>query len=670
MHNFLRIIRIGLKNRWTVIFSVLCALGVGVMWGCNIGPIYPFIEVLVKGESPSNWVSQKVENSQLQITECNKRLVELQQLRQEEKNPEKTRVYAHQIKRTEQRLDGEKGALRRYEWLKPVTERYLPSSAFEMSILLAIVLFMGSLIKSLFFIAQNLLVARITQLTVLQLRRDFYVRTLKMDLGAFQNNGASDLMSRFTNDMGGVMNGLNIVFGKMIREPLKLIFCFLGAALISWRLLLLCLVVLPIAGLGIVWLAKSLKRTNRRAMEGMSKIYQSLDESFNGMEVVQAFTLERYERHKFFLNCKDYFRKTMKIAFYDTLNAPLTELTSLVIVAIAIIVGAQLTLTGDTHLLGIRMSVLPLSSTDLLVFFAFLMGAADPARKMADIFTQVQNACAAADRIYEKIDAPLIIEEPSAPLPLPAFLHSIQLKNVNFGYQPSCTILKDINLTIKRGETVAIVGLNGCGKSTLLKLLPRFIDPDEGETLVDGKNLRDIRLRDWRSQISLVPQNPLLFDDTVWNNIRFGAENATDQQVLKAAQMAYAADFIENDLPEGYQTVVGPRGSKLSGGQRQRIALARAIVRDPKLFLLDEATREIDLKSELDIRKSLLEFTKGRTTVLITHDMALLSIADKVVMMEEGRILDLGTHQELMSRCDAYRILNEIQFSRNQKAAG
>lgn len=657
----------GLAYRWTVFFSVLCAVGVGLMWGCNIGPIYPFIEVLVKGESPSSWVVQKIENSQIQQTICRKDLEKQKKLLQAETDASKIQAYQHRITRLEQRLAAEQMAEKWYLRLQPAMDKYLPTSPFHMAILLAFVLFMGSLIKSLFFIAQNLLVARITQRTVLQLRRDFFVRTLKMDLGAFHNSGASDLMSRFTNDMGGVMNGLTIVFGKMIREPLKLFFCLAGAALISWRLLLLCLIVLPIAGLGIVWLAKSLKRTNRRAMEGMSKIYQSLDESFNGMEVVQAFTLERYERHKFFLNCKDYFRKTMKIAFYDTLNAPMTELTSLVIVAIAIVAGAMLTLTGNTHLLGIRMSVLPLASTDLLFFFAFLVGAADPARKMSDIFTQLQNACAAADRIYEKIDAPLKIEDPEKAEPMPTFRDFFELEHVSFGYVPNNPVLKDINLTIRRGETVAIVGLNGCGKSTLLKLIPRFIDPDEGQAIVDGRDLRSVRLRDWRRQLALVPQNPLLFDDTIWNNIKHGNEHASKEQILAAARAAHAADFIEEDLPEGYQTVVGPRGSKLSGGQRQRVALARAIVRNPELFLLDEATREIDLKSELVIRKSLLDFSKDRTTILITHDMALLSIADKVVMMEDGRIIDQGTHTELMSRCSAYRLLNEIQFSRNQK---
>ena len=656
MHNFLRIVKIAFTFKWTILLSIVCAAGIGLMWGGNIAPIYPFIEVLVKGRSMHEWIDNEIET-------CNESIANLQ----EKINGLEAQKDVHndkEIKSLSLELDSQKNKLAWREYFSPIIKKWLPNSAFRTSIVLAGVIILGSLIKGIFLISQNLLVARITQRTILELRKKFFVRALQMDQSAFLNGGAADLMSRFTNDVSAVMVGLTILFGKLVREPAKLFFCLLGAAFVSWRLLLACFIILPAAGLAISWLAKALKRSNRKAMEEMAQIYRSLDETFSGMEVIQAFTMERFERHQFFQNCKNYLRKAMKIAMYDSFNQPLTELISLVIVSIAIILGAHLTLTGATHLFGIRMGYTPLEPTQLLLFFAFLVGAADPARKMADIFTSLQNACAAADRIYEKIDQPIKIQQVDHPKEIASLNGSIEFRNLNFSYTPGVPILKDVNLTINRGETVAFVGLNGCGKSTLLKMIPRFLDPDSGEVLIDGVNLKQLRLRSWRKLLALVPQNPLLFDDTVRNNIAHGAPSATEEQIRQAAHAAMADEFIERDLSNGYETNVGPRGSALSGGQRQRIALARAIVRQPQVFLLDEATREIDLKSEIVIRQSLMNFAQGRTTVFVTHDMALLSIANKIVMMEEGRIIDVGTHVQLMERCPQYRALNEIQFNR------
>ena len=667
MNNFLRIVKIAFRNKWTIFLSFICALLVGFMWGGNIAPVYPFMEVLIKGRSMHQWVDAEIQTRKEAIASLESQTAELERQKESQSatgQNDKSRLDA-QIKDLSLQIESEKTLQARYEYLSPIIKKWLPDSAFQMSIVLAGVIVVGSLLKGIFLICNNILVARITQTTTLELREQFFVKALKMDQTAFLNGGASDLMSRFTNDVNAVTVGLNILFGKMLREPLKLLFCLIGAALVSWRLLLACFIFLPLAGLAISWLAKALKRTNKKAMEEMSQIYRSLDETFSGMEVIQAFTMEEYQQRQFFQNCKNYWNKAMKIAMYDSLNQPLTELISLVVVSIAIILGAHLTLTGATHLFGVRMGYTPLEATQLSLFFAFLIGSADPARKMADIFTSLQNACAAADRIYEKIDMPLKIQQIEAPKEAIDFNSTIEFRHLNFAYTPDVPILKDVNLTIHRGETIAFVGLNGCGKSTLMKMIPRFLDPDSGEVLIDGVNVKQLRLRSWRSLLALVPQNPLLFDDTVRNNILHGKPDATEDEIRAAARAAKADEFIENDLANGYDTVVGPRGSSLSGGQRQRIALARAIVRNPKIFLLDEATREIDLKSEIEIRQSLMDFSKGRTTIFVTHDLALLSIANKIVMMEEGRIIDVGTHVELMERCTPYRQLNEIQFSRN-----
>ncbi|MEZ6069237.1 MAG: ATP-binding cassette domain-containing protein [Pirellulales bacterium] len=258
-------------------------------------------------------------------------------------------------------------------------------------------------------------------------------------------------------------------------------------------------------------------------------------------------------------------------------------------------------------------------------------------------------------------EAPTIVDPPH-PVAMPRHRRQIDFASVDFAYVAHRLVLEQIDLTIRFGETIAIVGPNGCGKSTLANLIPRFFDASAGVVRIDGVDVRDVRLRDLRSQIGIVTQETLLFDDTVMNNIRYGSPHATDQQVREAAERAYAHRFIEERLVDGYETIVGPRGGLLSGGQRQRIALARAILRDPAILILDEATSQVDLESEQLIHKALEKFTRSRTTVMITHRMSTLSLADRIVVMDGGRIADIGSHSELLARCPLYSRLHEIQF--------
>jgi ABC-type multidrug transport system fused ATPase/permease subunit len=296
-----------------------------------------------------------------------------------------------------------------------------------------------------------------------------------------------------------------------------------------------------------------------------------------------------------------------------------------------------------------------------MVFFGLLAGASEPARKLSEVFSRLQRASAAAERIYQLIDREPTVFDPPQARPLPRHCRELAFEGIQFHYYPAQPVLQDINLRIAFGETIAIVGPNGCGKSTLANLIPRFYDPIKGSVKLDGIDLRDARLTDIRSQIGLVTQETLLFDDTVYNNIRYGSPHATRAEVMAAAQQAHAG-FIETKLEHGYETVVGPRGSMLSGGQRQRISLARAILRDPSILILDEATSQIDLESEQLIHKVLEQFTRNRTTVIITHRMATLALADRIVVMQGGRILDVGAHDELLRRSDLYSRLYSMQF--------
>jgi subfamily B ATP-binding cassette protein MsbA len=450
--------------------------------------------------------------------------------------------------------------------------------------------------------------------------------------------------------------------GKMVREPAKMIVCLIGAALISWRLLLLSLVIAPLAAILIRWLARTLKRANRRAMEEMARLYNTLEEAFRGIKIVKSFTMERQERNRFHLNSKQYYKKAMRIARYDALAHPLIEMLGILIIALALLAGAWLVLRGETHLFGIRMSSRPLDHGMLVLFYSFLLGAADPARKLSDVFTQIQRAAAASDRIHAMLDREPKVRDPERPRPLPRHHKHLVFEQVEFAYVPGRPILRDVNLRIEFGETIAVVGPSGCGKSTLASLIPRFADPDGGVIRLDGVPLDEVRVRNVRSQIGLVTQEPVLFDDTVLNNIRYGSPHATAEQVFQAAKQAHAHRFIEQELPCGYDSHVGPMGCQLSGGQRQRIALARAILRDPAILILDEATSQIDLESEQLIQKVLEQFVRGRTALIITHRLGVMSLANRIVVMREGRIVDVGTHEELSTRCGFYRRLYEIQF--------
>jgi subfamily B ATP-binding cassette protein MsbA len=331
-------------------------------------------------------------------------------------------------------------------------------------------------------------------------------------------------------------------------------------------------------------------------------------------------------------------------------------------ICLATLVGAYLVMNRETHLLGIKMCSRPLALSELLVFYGMLAGVSDPARRLTEVFNKLQRAAAASDRVYQLLDRQPKIVDPVRPRALPRHHRDLVFDRVSFRYSADQPVLDEIDLRIPFGETIAIVGPNGCGKSTLVNLIPRFFDPVSGTIRIDGIPLGDVRLRDLRGQIGLVNQETLLFDETVLANIRYGCPHATREQVVEAAKQAHAHKFIEQKLEAGYQTLVGQGGGRLSGGQRQRIALARAILRDPAVLILDEATSQIDLESEQLIHKVLEQFIRHRTTVIVTHRLATLALADRIVVMNSGRIADLGTHDQLMARCDIYRRLHQIQF--------
>lgn len=664
MNDFGRVLRRALGYRWTVVGCVLSALGVGVLWGGNITAVYPLVETVFQKQSLSDWAQRKIAAADLKIVELGTAVQTAEAALAAAPEAQRGKLQ-RQIAGHRRQLDAEQQARRGYAWIRPYFDRYLPRDPFQTLVLILGVLVLGTLVKDLAQAVGVVLSERLGNLVALDLRREFYQRTLQMDLTAFGDKGASELLTRFTNDMEAVAGGVAIVFGRAVREPFKAIACLAGAALVCWRLLVVSLLIAPLAAYLITLLSKSLRRANRRALERMSSLYNLLTETFSGIKVIKAFTMERQQRQEFYQVSKQYYRKTMRIALYDALVSPLTEVMGILTICLAILAGAYLVLNEETHLLGVRICERPLEWPLLLVFYGLLAGVSDPARKLSEVFNRVQKAAAASQRVLTMMDRAPTIADPPAPLELPRHREALAFDDVSFAYPGGQMVLCDVNLRVASGETIAIVGPNGCGKSTLANLVPRFYDPSSGAVRLDGVDLRQARLRDLRAQIGLVAQETVLFNDTVLANIGFGNPQATRDQIVEAARQAHAHKFIESKLDNGYETVVGPLGNRLSGGQRQRIALARAILRDPALLILDEATSQIDIESEQLIHKALEQFARGRTTIIITHRLATLALADRIVVMSGGRILDVGTQPELASRCELFRRLYEIHFQQS-----
>jgi ABC-type multidrug transport system fused ATPase/permease subunit len=554
-----------------------------------------------------------------------------------------------------------------YRWLQPRIERYLPHKGFQTLLLLLGLVMTGVAIKGVFLFLQEVFVADVMQLTLFDIRNLFFRRTMALDLSSFGDQGSAELIARFTNDMDSVAMGLNTLFSKVMREPLRVFSCLTIAMWLNWRLTCLALVLVPVSALTAKRAGQVMKRAVRRSLESMSNIYKILQETFQGIVVVKAFTTERRERRRFFLETKNLYKKSVRVAKIDALSDPVLEMLALSTVSIALLAGSYLVLNDtiflDLGFMRLQLASRPMAIEDLLYLYAMLAGISDPVRKLANVHSRIQRAAAASDRICALMDRrPQVADKPDAAR-LPRHRGSIEFDEVGFSYNGRDPVLRGLSLTARQGETIALVGPNGCGKTTLMSLLPRFWDVQTGSIRIDGHDLRDVRLRSLRGQIGMVLQDTILFEDTIANNIAYGQRHAGRDRIEAAARRAYAHQFIVA-MPQGYDTVIGERGLGLSGGQRQRIALARAMLRDPAILILDEATSAVDIQDEALIRKAIEEFARNRTTFLITHSLGALQFADRIVLMNAGRIEAVGTDAELRRHSPLYRRLHEIHFQR------
>ncbi len=661
MRNLGRALRMSLKYRWSLAGATICSLLVAVFWGGNIGAVLPFVEVVFKQQSLHKWIDDRITSSDEAVVRSGQELDALT-TRLNSANESDARSVQRDITRLTITSDAEKRKGDTARYFAPLIKKYLPDDPFQTLLWLVGFALAGTFFRGLALMGNMVLVARIGQRTVLDLQNAFFRRTLQMELNAPGGPGTGDMVGRIRGETGAIGVAVTTLYGKSFREPMKMLACLAGAAWFNWRLLLFSMIVCPLAGALMLLLARSSKRANRRAFEESARLVNRLFQALTHLKIVKAFTMENHERLRFRTIANEVNRKGMRIAVYQAMARMNNEMLGVSVTCLAFVAGGYLVLNAQTHFLGIRLCGSPMSFAEMMTFMVFLVGVSDPLRKMADVYTLLQTGMVAADRVFPLIDRQPSVKSPRHARPMPKSNIEIGFSDITFEYTADRPVLNGVSLTIPAGSCVALVGPNGCGKSTLINLLPRFFDPQSGSVTLNGIDLRELRLKDLRRSIGYVTQQTMLFDDTIANNIRYGSPNASLEQVIDAAKKAHAHSFILANLDQGYESSIGEHGGKLSGGQRQRLALARAILKDPPILILDEATSQIDPESETLIHETLAEFIRGRTTLMVTHRMSTLELADTILIMDQGLIVDYGTHAQLMARCSTYRALRQTEL--------
>ena len=657
MNQLGRALKMTLKYRWSLLGSFGCSLLVAILWGANLGAVYPFVEIVLQNKTLPEWAEQRIDQSTMLIDSHDKRLTVLRSAA----GPSADSSNKSEIRSIEYDLKAERSRLASTKYWQPLINRYAPTDAFKTLIYLMTTMFLATVVRCACLMGSMVFVARVGHRTVLDLQQETFSNVLCLESHETGTAGTSDLISRIRGETLIIGETMTTLFGKTIREPLKMSACLLGAAYVNWRLLILSVLVCPLAGLVLAMLAKATRRAAKRAIEQSANLMDRLYEAISYQRIVKSFTMEGAERQRFQGVAQDIYKKRMRIAWLESLSRINNEILGVSMITLSVLAGGFLALTQQTHLFGLRMAAQPMDFGSVMVFFGFLVGVADPLRKLSDVYSKVQKGVVAANRVFPLIDRQAAVTEPVSPQPMPSGKSglTVTLNKVWFEYQPETPVLNGVSLSFPAGSSTAIVGHNGCGKSTLINLLPRFFDPsgnrgNSGSVLIDGKDVREFSIKDLREQVGYVTQQTMLFNDTVANNIAYGTLAASKEAIIAAAKEAHADEFI-SQLESGYNTLIGQAGRSLSGGQRQRLSLARAILKDPQILILDEATSQIDPESENLIHKTLREFIRDRTTIMITHRISTLDLVDQIVIMKNGTIIDHGTHSQLMSRCSEYQ---------------
>lgn len=528
---------------------------------------------------------------------------------------------------------------------------FIERNGSEQALLLVSLMFIAaSLLKNGFIFMANNSMAYIRASTVRDLRKMLYHKILRLSLSYFTASRKGDIMTRISNDVQeievSVMSSLTMIF----RDPVTILIFVFYLFLTSYTLSLIALILLPVSGWLIGRVSRTLRTSSLVGQQHLGGLLSVVEETLSGLRIIKGFNAQDKMKKQFARSNEDYSKVFKRVTRKAYLATPLSEFLGTGVVIVLLYIGGMLALRGQAGL----------SPEDLMVFLVVFSQILQPAKNISTAWFSIQKGMASVDRIDQILEAEETISQKENPVPISDFKSEIEFQGVWYAYNNE-PVLKDINLKIKKGQTVAIVGKSGAGKSTLADLLPRFIDVDKGRILIDGIDLRDLRIRDLRNLMGIVSQQPILFNTTFTENIAFGVDNADKDKVEVAARIANAHDFIL-ETEKGYENSVGEGGNKLSGGQRQRVSIARAIMANPPILILDEATSALDTESERLVQDAILKLMKNRTSLVIAHRLSTIQHADVIIVLDEGRIVETGTHLELIAKKDGfYQKLHSFQ---------